>query len=386
MVDVISAFREQDTRDELGIGTIRDGFADILFPGTSTIQTRARYFLFVPWTHQALERKKVPSAQAAGWVRGREIGLIDALEKSGSKRGNIGREARAKLKRLPSNIYWQGLRAWDIRRFRGSQDQYYRSLDRYYITKGQMLRSDDDDLVSGFAEPNWHSTLPPQPKGFPREATFELRPEDSDYLRGRILASAGTSLLANLIRQPVPPADVEFVWESEGYGGFPSEIKKCVDHARCFSETMHGASLLYNLMLAELSERSESVDAYRGAIADWAGLVGSRMGVLTAWDHGDFWSTLDHAEARVPLLTRTFVMHWLRRLLEITDPRDICEDRELRDLVQNRERMLKRGQARLDNPRALELWSGAAGTGRLDYRWRVSRTILTDILEGFENA
>jgi hypothetical protein len=46
MVDVISAFREQDTRDELGLGTIRDGFANILFPGTSTIQTRARYFLF----------------------------------------------------------------------------------------------------------------------------------------------------------------------------------------------------------------------------------------------------------------------------------------------------------------------------------------------------
>jgi hypothetical protein len=38
MVDVISAFREQDTWDELGIWTIRDGFADILFPGTSTIQ------------------------------------------------------------------------------------------------------------------------------------------------------------------------------------------------------------------------------------------------------------------------------------------------------------------------------------------------------------
>jgi hypothetical protein len=30
MVDVVSAFREQDTRDELGIGRIRDGFADLL--------------------------------------------------------------------------------------------------------------------------------------------------------------------------------------------------------------------------------------------------------------------------------------------------------------------------------------------------------------------
>jgi hypothetical protein len=44
-LDVIDLFRERDTRDELGIGTVRDALSDVLFPGTSTIQTRARYFL-----------------------------------------------------------------------------------------------------------------------------------------------------------------------------------------------------------------------------------------------------------------------------------------------------------------------------------------------------
>jgi hypothetical protein len=48
MAEVISLFRERDTRDELGIGVIRDALADLMFPGTSTIQTRARYFLFIP--------------------------------------------------------------------------------------------------------------------------------------------------------------------------------------------------------------------------------------------------------------------------------------------------------------------------------------------------
>ena len=37
-LDVINAFGEQDTRDELGLGTIRDTIAEILFPGTNTIQ------------------------------------------------------------------------------------------------------------------------------------------------------------------------------------------------------------------------------------------------------------------------------------------------------------------------------------------------------------
>ena len=49
-LDVVDLFREHDTRDEFGIGSVRDAFADMLFPGTSTIMTRARYFLLVAWT------------------------------------------------------------------------------------------------------------------------------------------------------------------------------------------------------------------------------------------------------------------------------------------------------------------------------------------------
>ena len=37
---VLALFEERDTRDELGLGGIRDSFSDHFFPGTSTIQTR----------------------------------------------------------------------------------------------------------------------------------------------------------------------------------------------------------------------------------------------------------------------------------------------------------------------------------------------------------
>ena len=45
ILDVLDLFREKGTIDELGLGTIRDAFADMLFPGTSAPQTKARYFL-----------------------------------------------------------------------------------------------------------------------------------------------------------------------------------------------------------------------------------------------------------------------------------------------------------------------------------------------------
>ena len=55
-MQVIDLFREKNTVDELGFSPIRDAFADHFFPGTSTIQTRARYFLFVPWILKHYEK------------------------------------------------------------------------------------------------------------------------------------------------------------------------------------------------------------------------------------------------------------------------------------------------------------------------------------------
>ena len=46
---ILLLFQEKDSREELGLVAIRDSFADSLFPGTSTIQTRLRYMFFVPW-------------------------------------------------------------------------------------------------------------------------------------------------------------------------------------------------------------------------------------------------------------------------------------------------------------------------------------------------
>src|SRR5262245_15433394 len=46
---VLDLLRPEGMVDELGMGTIRDALADQMFPGISTIQTRARYFFLVPY-------------------------------------------------------------------------------------------------------------------------------------------------------------------------------------------------------------------------------------------------------------------------------------------------------------------------------------------------
>ena len=41
----------QEVRDELGFLLLHQAFADRFFPGTSVLQTRLRYVLFVPWIY-----------------------------------------------------------------------------------------------------------------------------------------------------------------------------------------------------------------------------------------------------------------------------------------------------------------------------------------------
>ena len=49
---VLDLLKKRGVIDELGIGVIRDSFADRMFPGFSTIQTRAKYFTLTAYLVQ----------------------------------------------------------------------------------------------------------------------------------------------------------------------------------------------------------------------------------------------------------------------------------------------------------------------------------------------
>ena len=161
ILEAIDLFREKDTRDELGIAGIRDTFSDTLFPGTGALQTRARYFLFVPWMYRTLKPGAVPSAEVARRARDVEVKLINTLADSSTPPppGTIGIQARSSLQRFPSSIYWNGLKVLGICLFAGSQAEYHRSLDRVRAAGGAVRRNDDGEVVGGVARA-WHAGLP----------------------------------------------------------------------------------------------------------------------------------------------------------------------------------------------------------------------------------
>lgn len=386
--EMLQLFSDKGTVDDLGIGTVRDAISNSLFPGTSIIQTRARYFLFVPWAFRRAQQRH--PQQLVAKATDMERSLIGALRAGGDLDGLIGRDAGKDVSTLPSTIFWSGLIRYGIFLAPSlSIRQYGRQ-----IARGPAM-VDTEDEIADRATSFWQREIPEPPPDFFRfEAeTFDLTRDEGEWLCECIISSdrseTQSSLLSayvrNLRRGHAPPA-VETVWEAALPADTAAPIVRLVHHAERFSCAAHGAALLYNLMLAE--ERSVSVEptdataagTYRTRLEQWT--ADATRVRLAAWaeDMNGFWDSVLGNAVHIPDATRQFVNAWASILIRGTG--DITSSSVARDLLRSREFQHKRGQARLANRKRLDEWSGFAGTTPLAYRWGQVQRMLTDIAAG----
>ena len=211
VIRVINLLSEPEAVDELGVGIIRDGFANIFFPGTSTIQTRAKYFLLVPYILNDLERKKGMNAdRMIKSLYEQELNLIDILKKSGES-GVIGERSGKKLKRKPSDIYWNGIRTYGI--FTGEKMSLhnYAKVSCFLKEKQQKLKEqgslkskddeidgDDTDAVSGEFHGFWK--LPDYSSDWKEDLSIRLTDKEAEFLKNQIILTCPDSLLGYILK------------------------------------------------------------------------------------------------------------------------------------------------------------------------------------------
>lgn len=373
---LLGTFDESDTVDPLGIGSVRDAFSELLFPGISTVQTRGRYFMFVPWVFEQLEREHVASTKAAARNRQIHIELLHQLIEHDGDLGIIGAVARDRVKLLPSTIYWNGLQRLGIFTRPWSMSTYVANLDGLHRHR-RLRDSDDEDALQ-----LWHSDLPPAPDDFPNGATLAFRPEESAFLSERIQRSIPESLLAHLLASGrVIGSGEEFPWAIEERGGMPPVLDRRLSLAETFSSAAHGLQLRYNLDVAMMVENQELIDDYRSRVDDWIGGTGvAAADRVSRLDRDELWAAVNLGGTRIGWPTRRFVNTWLDALRD-HGPR-IVDDESAKELVRNRELETKRRRARLWYRDARERWGGASAATQLRFRWEPARTIINDILEG----
>lgn len=381
MHELAGLFSEKDTLDELGLGAVRDTLGSICFPGSSTLHTRARYLLFIPWLHQ-LTGARTPSAQTQRQVREAERRFIEEIRhhSAGADLMGLFGARNVRIERLASDVYSWLMIPHGI------------MFDPSSATSRRLLAQMGYDDVA--QAPLIHPTIPAPPEGFPQVTDgFALAQHEAEWLRERILASSPDTVQAHFLTHR-PDRGSRFPWEDPAAASITGQAAEHLRIAQRFSTTIHGAQLLYNLMLSErqaelFAERGTDqpprgdAEGYRERIAEWAEEVSS----AAAWDLEEIIGlTEEHRRRPLRAGLRQFLQEW-DAVLQRTGPHGVTEDPEARRMVQARESMLKRSQSRFSNRTLLASWGGASGAGRFTMRWQSSvRRILLDIHDGLERT
>jgi len=198
VLELLATPKDKGMLDELGVGSIRDAIADHLFPPLSTIQTRPKYFLFVAWIYSSLERSSVADDNLLKTGRRQEVKLIAALKASESedKRGLIGAQ-KGYAARLPSSIYWAGLRTLGIFTDRSSLAEYLNEM-KDARAESRLVRANAMETIEDAGSPaatlTW-DRLPRPSSDYTAAADFSLSEEEAGYLRDKVLGMVGDNYL-----------------------------------------------------------------------------------------------------------------------------------------------------------------------------------------------
>lgn len=364
---VIDLMKENGAVDELGIGVVRDRLADILFPGTSTIQTRAKYFFIVPWCMIEAEKNFKNKVDYLKRLNNIETDVIKALIKNepSNTTGIIGKDSIGTLKRKPSEIYWNGLRTYKIMPFNISRNQYISSIKtnkNHDIEEGD----DKDSYYLDNDEIRWNITKPR--KNWKENLTLSLTKEESEFLKEKIARYHPNSLYSYIINNKDISLEDEDIYDLTFKNTLPEVVRNDLDLALNFGKVIHGAHIRYNIILRQ--KNSVEIEDYEDYWNQWC----NEMSQFN-WDKFNIDRIYEFAQTTKG--TKEFIEGWFKATREL----DNINLGQLDKMIEAREYSLKGQRAKLKNYGNVDV-SKWVGLGMLEYRWRNVKTLVKDIKDG----
>lgn len=200
---ILRLLEEPGTVDELGFGIIRSYFANKFFPGTTTLQTNAKYFIICPFIFKELEEQEGIETTEKYFEKlaQEERKCAEILIKNCNNDENITGKNTLKhgewVVRPPSDIYWNGFRKYKIFEPKGGLNKVTFRTYANMVIKGEAKDFWDIDKIY---KEDWKKQLH-------TPNSIELTKEEAEFLRHKITSSQNGTLLAKCL-------------EDENIGGF----------------------------------------------------------------------------------------------------------------------------------------------------------------------
>lgn len=386
VLDVMNLLQAPGAVDEIGIGLIRDAFANYFFPGTSTVQTRAKYFLIVPYILQEAVSGKygnqVKTILQKIDAEEKNCGLLfcqkcadDMIDPVGN--GIIGARVLPKnwVARKPSNIYWNGIRTFHIFEQENMTipDMVRLSVLVRAQEKPEKLgnRRDDaeegdkDDKDAGRSESIRFFDLPEMENvDWRSHLDIALTEKEAAFLRSKIEKSVPDKLLAYILRHNIDLSKYsrfEMLY-ADLKDDVPEEMARSMKLACDFNRLVYTARVRYNMILSRGQNKN--------AVTEWE-QIESNMSWYTNVDLEAVLSFLDRPDFRL----RRFLFT-LQTSLRNGDIAKVDETIISREIELKTRARAKLCHAEDYNP---DYWIGGQ---YLDYRFNSAKRIINDIYEG----
>ena len=377
---VLDLLSEPGTLDELGIGAIRDGFSNLFFPGTSTIQTRAKYFLIVPYILRDLERNKEQNPKKILDLLFKEERACCEVfvKKHKDELGIIGGRSihnAGWIKRTPADIYWAGMRQYGI----FLDDKL--SLSEYIYTTCSLKRQKSgmknlgngndnrdegitDDLCAGVQNGPRFWNIPTYNSDWKEHLGMRLTSDEALFLKKQIIHSFPDSMLAYFLKN-----DMSEVLEAENYfdlmdflSGAPAEMREAYTRGWKFNKFLYIIRVFYNDIVSD-GQNKGATDEIKRLRSDFK-----------------YYANIDIEEIMKYLGVSREIN--LKSFLHNAKFCLLAGNIEgLKSCIVKREISLKgESRARTNHP-GEENAAGWFGGGFLDYRFGAAKTIMRDIFE-----
>ncbi|RLC58231.1 MAG: hypothetical protein DRH89_01615 [Candidatus Cloacimonadota bacterium] len=378
---IMSLLKDQGILDELGISVLRDAISNKLFPGLSTIQTRAKYFLFTPvivrkYYHdqQGLSLPEYFSKNESEFIQETVIG-------SANENGIFGSTLTdaKNLQRKPSSIYWNGQRTLGIIKLRQKNVFLSQYLRMNSLDIDNSLKTTDDSF-DGNIENNTGIFLPNTIIRDFEPSDIMLTKEEAAYLRNAFIETLKESepdsllyafltdeeLLLKLTEQNTDFYNFydEFCLSNDYQGTL---LKQYMDLAYYFSEVMYGAHLLYNVIIQKKANTPDN--PYSKEWNEWKSNISSVLDKLDM-------VLLKELVENDPHNSIKFLDNWVENIKS-------NNQKSLEELVIEQEFKCKKERARLKRinlpPEECQNWIGMR---RMNYRIYQTRVICSDLYKG----
>jgi len=387
--DFIRSLQEEGVIDELGFLALQGRFSDLLHPATTTLMRSARYFYFVAGIYRQLESEGVRSSEVANRAKERQDELATVLAVN-ERVGVIGREARMNLQQFPSQIYWPALGKLGMMTTNLNERAYQELFDD--IRTQRRGYQDDDKRAQGPAEIQyWDPTLPParflDAQGRVKQATtFKLTNVEARDLQARFTSIFPNSLLSHMLKNRL--LGTPWPWDCPK---IPANLEVWLSHARNMSLFVRGVTLQYYAMLIKALGRSvnrQFKDMVASGFESW---WAEARDVLEKWNTDEFVTVPTVAPALRPGKKGDlwFINGWLGRFLAAPNAVALLSDRQARDLIREREIIIKPAKARLKHVKYLEQWKPdrvGDAVYQFNYRHNIGSRFVSEILDAMEHV